>query len=295
MNTPLITIVIASFNAENYIRETLESCINQTYKNIEIVVVDDCSVDSSVNIISDWCDEKKKTHSEVNCVFIASSKNNGITINFNNALPHVNGDWIKCLGSDDLLLPDAVQNFVSRLNQLDNAENIGAVFTFFETFGLQVENPQRYPLAWTRNVIQLKPSLLKKQLAMVHFNNVAPGAFINMKHFSEFDTHFKLLEDLPLWLKFINNNIDMLFFDYTSVLYRIHANQVTSSGTSAIGKILLSDLLKVNVRRKESGYYLSYLHHQFNLFCASKGKKYRLLKLMDPINLLIYLYERIKK
>ncbi|EJF32309.1 MULTISPECIES: glycosyltransferase [Enterobacteriaceae] len=295
MKNPLISIIIASFNAENYIRETLESCINQSYKKIEIIIVDDCSTDNSVNIISDWCEEKKKTHPGVDCTLIPSEKNNGITTNFNNALPSIKGDWIKCLGSDDLLLPDAIQNFVSRLERLKNTERLGAVFTYFETFGLHVEKPQRYPLAWTKDVIQLKPSWLKAKLSMIHFNNVAPGAFINKKHFSGFDTHFKLLEDLPLWLKFIDNNINVLFFEYTSVLYRIHANQVTSSGTSAIGKILLSDLMKVNSRRWDSGNCLSYLHHKFNLYCVSKGKKYRILKVMNPINLLIYLYERVKK
>ncbi|WPU24677.1 glycosyltransferase [Cedecea neteri] len=295
MNNPLITIVIASFNAEDFIIETLDSCINQTYKNIEIIIVDDCSSDNSVHLIKQWCSEKKSTHSEISLKLLTSDKNGGIPNNLNKALPEISGEWIKCIGSDDILLPDALENFVERLSQLKNTQNVGAIFTYFETFGLQVNNPQQFPLAWTRDVIKLDSSWLKLKLAMLHFNNVAPGAFINSNKFDGFDTDYRLLEDLPLWLKLINDRVDVLFFDYTSVLYRIHGSQITSSFNTAVGRILYNDLKKMNLFRLENHGYLSYMHHKFNLFSAVNGRKNIILKGLNPINLLIYLYERVKK
>lgn len=287
MINELITIIIASYNADKYIYETLESCINQTYKNIQIIISDDCSQDNSVNVIKQWCEEKKKTHPSIECILVTSCQNNGITKNFNNALVHARGSWIKCLGSDDILLPTALSDFSERLSLHRDYNNIGAVFTFFETFGHHVTNPQRFPLGWTRTVSQMRPSWLKRQLVTMHFNNVAPGAFINMKYLGHFDESYRLLEDLPTWIYLVGNNIPTLFLPFVSVKYRLHDVQVTSS-VSPVRKILENDLKIVNDNRFKNGYYLGYYHNKFNLYLSTKnGKFFRYLKILNPLNFVI--------
>lgn len=293
---PFISILIASFNAENYIEETLNSCIKQNYDNFEIIIADDCSADASLEIINNWISKTKVEYPTVRCELISSSINQGITKNFNNALQTASGEWIKCLGSDDLLLPNALKDFVNKMQFISKKESIGAVFTQFETFGENINNGEIYPLAWTKQVSKLKPSNLKRNLAMIHFNNLAPGAFINTKFINAFDTNYKMLEDLPLWLKFINNNIETCFFECTTVKYRIHAAQITKNSNLKVNNILNNDLLKVNKFRYENGYYIAVLHHKFNIYCSSKRTRFhRLLKVIDPINILIRFYERVNK
>ncbi|EET1662312.1 glycosyltransferase family 2 protein, partial [Escherichia coli] len=150
MKNLLITIIVASYNSKDYILETLESCINQQYQNIEIIIVDDCSSDNSVELIKQWCKEKKSTSPKIRCILVESERNKGIPANLNNALPFINGDWIKCIGSDDILLPEAISEFVNRLEKCSNLDNIGAVFTYFQTFGYSVNVSTRYPSSWTR-------------------------------------------------------------------------------------------------------------------------------------------------
>ncbi|HCB9544406.1 TPA: glycosyltransferase family 2 protein [Escherichia coli] len=296
MKNPLITIIVASYNSKDYIRETLESCINQQYQNIEIIIVDDYSSDNSVEIIKQWCKEKKSTFPKIRCILIENERNKGIPANLNNALPYINGAWVKCIGSDDILLPEAISEFVKRLEKYSDWDNIGAVFTYFQTFGRSVNVSIRYPSSWTRTICQMPPSRLKKAMAMIHFNNVAPCAFINKNHFNGFDTSYKLLEDLPLWLKMINNDINTLFFDYTTVLYRLHESQITSLTNIKVNDVLLNDLCRLNYYRKKNGRYLAYLHHKFNLYCVVKRIRfYRYFKIINPLNLLILLYERVMK
>ncbi|MLN78373.1 glycosyl transferase, partial [Escherichia coli] len=63
-----------------------------------------------------------------------------------------------------------------------------------------------------------------------------------------------------------------------------------------VNDVLINDLCRLNYYRKNNGYYLAYLHHKFNLYCAVKRMRfYRYLKLINPLNLLIVLYERVKK
>lgn len=295
MKTPLITIVIASYNAEKYIRETLESCINQDYSNIEIIIVDDCSIDNSLQLINQWCEEKKISHPHISCTLVTSEKNGGIPANLNKSLPYIKGSWIKCIGSDDILLPHAVSEFVLCLQKYENLHNVGAIFTYFETFGNHVKTPSRYPLSWTRDLCNMKSSWVKRKLSMLHFNNVAPCAFINKDYFTGFDASFRLLEDLPLWLGMINRNVDTLFFEFTSVLYRLHETQITSITNTKVNDILINDLKNLNKFRLSNGHFIAYFHHKFNLYCSLQRKPvFKWLKVIDPANLVIRLYERLR-
>ena len=56
---PSVSIIIGSYNAEKYIRETLDSVANQTFKSFEAIIVDDCSTDSTAKIIQEYCNQKQ--------------------------------------------------------------------------------------------------------------------------------------------------------------------------------------------------------------------------------------------
>lgn len=292
MDTNLITIIVASYNAENYIEETLESCINQTYKSIQLIITDDGSKDNSVQIIENWLAQKKITHPGIECLLSKSPENKGIPANLNNGLKYAKGQWLKCIGSDDILLPDALEQFVKKIKNIPLSENYGAFFTYFETFGEGITVPNRYPLSWTRDISKMQPSKIKQSLANIHFNNLAPGAFINRKYFQEYDERFRLLEDLPHWLKIIDSNIKTGFLDFTSVLYRVHNAQATSRNSS-INIYLYNDLVFLNKLRMRDKHYIAYLHNKFNLLLSfSNIRNLKYLKILNPLNIIIALYEK---
>lgn len=107
MNDPKVSILIVTYNQEQFVNETLRSAINQDYKNLEVVVSDDCSSDGTSKIINEYA---KRFPLRVKA--ITNGQNSGITGNCNRALHQCTGAFIAMQGGDDILLPDKISNQV---------------------------------------------------------------------------------------------------------------------------------------------------------------------------------------
>ena len=118
-NKPLVSICIPTFNGEAYLEECLHSAINQTYKNIEIIVSDDASKDGTLQIINEIT---SKTDIPI---FIFKHQPNGIGANWNNCIKNANGQYLKFLFQDDVLNEDCVARMMKMM--LLNS-NIGIVY-----------------------------------------------------------------------------------------------------------------------------------------------------------------------
>lgn len=105
-NTPLVSVIIPVYNVENYLRECVDSVINQTYKNLEIILVDDGSTDSSGNI----CDEYAQTDGRIKVVH---QKNAGPSKTRNTGIRNAGGKFIYFLDSDDYIDCDTFEILVS--------------------------------------------------------------------------------------------------------------------------------------------------------------------------------------
>lgn len=97
----LVSIVMPSYNSEAYIMHSIKSVIAQTYKNWELIIVDDCSVDGTVGIIKSFNDDRIK-------LFI-NEKNSGAAVSRNKALREAKGKWIAFLDSDDIWHPTKLE------------------------------------------------------------------------------------------------------------------------------------------------------------------------------------------
>ena len=100
-----VTIIVPFYNVEKYLRKCLDSLINQTYKNLEIIVVDDGSTDNSVKI----CDEFANRD---NRITVIRQKNGGISIARNAGLDKMTGSYVTFVDSDDYLEINAVEKFL---------------------------------------------------------------------------------------------------------------------------------------------------------------------------------------
>jgi len=96
-------MIVLSYNHSRFILETLESVRAQTYKNTELIILDDCSSDDSVSIIERWLQENA-----IACTFIRHQKNQGICKSLNETLAVATGKYISMVASDDLWLPDKI-------------------------------------------------------------------------------------------------------------------------------------------------------------------------------------------
>ncbi|GAL83002.1 family 2 glycosyl transferase [Sporocytophaga myxococcoides] len=118
---PLVSVICLCYNHEKFVEKALLSVVNQTYSNVEIIVVDDCSTDKSSELIMRFL----KTYQSIK--FIQNEANVGNCISFNKALAIANGDFIVDFATDDILKKDKLELQVNAFEQLDNS--YGVVFT----------------------------------------------------------------------------------------------------------------------------------------------------------------------
>ena len=112
MSNPLVSVLIPSYNHENYVQQTIKSIINQTYKNIELIVIDDGSKDSTFQKIQEMreiCGQRF-----VNVIF-RSKANEGTCATFNKLIELSSGEYVYIIASDDLAKPDAISEEVKFL------------------------------------------------------------------------------------------------------------------------------------------------------------------------------------
>jgi glycosyltransferase involved in cell wall biosynthesis len=122
MNTqPIVTIFCLCYNHEKYVVEALNSVIDQNYKNIELIIADDCSSDNSVAVIENWL----QNHTEVK--FIKNNKNIGNTKTFNSIFHLAKGEYIIDFATDDILLKNTLE---LQLKTFENSKfnNLGIVY-----------------------------------------------------------------------------------------------------------------------------------------------------------------------
>ncbi|MFV0149464.1 glycosyltransferase [Empedobacter falsenii] len=110
-----ISILIPVYGVEKYITKCLDSVVNQTYDNIEILFINDCTKDNSIKIVENYIDSRKKNFEKI--TIINNPVNVGLAATRNNGLKHATGDFIFHLDSDDYLELDAIESLIALQEQ----------------------------------------------------------------------------------------------------------------------------------------------------------------------------------
>lgn len=133
MNTPKVSVIIPVYNTAPYLKESVGSIMNQTLRELEIIVVDDGSTDNSSEILRELADSDTR-------IQVYSQRNEGQSSARNTALKHVTGEYIYFMDSDDVLHPDALRLCYerARTKQLD--------ILFFD--GSILYEEKQKPLSW---------------------------------------------------------------------------------------------------------------------------------------------------
>ena len=114
----LVSIIMPSWNTANFIAESIQSVLDQTYTNWELLIVDDCSTDNTDEIVASFHDDRIK--------YFHNEKNSGAALTRNKAMREARGEWIAFLDSDDLWTPDKLEH------QLKFMSDNGYVFSYTE-------------------------------------------------------------------------------------------------------------------------------------------------------------------
>lgn len=134
MSSTKVSVIIPNYNTALYIERTVKSLVNQTHKNVEIIIVDDCSKDNSAEVCS------KIAESSPNIKLILKKKNEGQTLARNDGLSVATGDWIVFLDSDDILKEDVLESYL----KIALEYNPDIIFAGYETINTNKVNKKYF-------------------------------------------------------------------------------------------------------------------------------------------------------
>ncbi|MDH5598625.1 MAG: glycosyltransferase, partial [Cyclobacteriaceae bacterium] len=120
-SNPPVSVICICYNHALYVKEAIDSVINQTYSNIEIILVNDASTDHSDEVI------KKIIEQYPRIQYLKNERNRGLNKSFNRAFSQSKGDYIIDFATDDLLYPERIEKQVRAFQQLP--EDYGTIYT----------------------------------------------------------------------------------------------------------------------------------------------------------------------
>lgn len=219
----LISIIIPAYNAEKYIKETIDSALEQTHKNIEIIIVNDGSTDNTENIIKSYTDDRIKYFKQKNSGLAGIARNTGIR--------QANGDYIAFLDADDIWVKDKLKK---QIKILDNTTAL--VYSDGEISGATHKNGKKFSDFSKFYRGRVFHNLIKNNFIPTSSVVVKRKALGDVGIFSE-DKKLRVGEDYDLWLR-ISKKYKINYCDEILFKYRITGEGETANKKEAYKNIL---------------------------------------------------------
>lgn len=211
---PDISVIMSVYNGETYLAEAVESVINQTFKNWELVIINDCSSDATSEILADFSlkDERIKVHTnEVNLKLPTS---------LNKAISLCEGKYIARMDADDICLPDRLEKQFEFMEKNSDVALSSCRFLTVKNgvyasggAGGRCDFKALKAMLLVANPI-LHPGVIAKAEVMRKFN---------------YDTTLTCTEDLELWTRMVMDDQKIQILPECLLIYRLHDKQITST------------------------------------------------------------------
>ncbi|MEG4086299.1 glycosyltransferase, partial [Microcoleus sp. POL10_C6] len=222
---PRVSVIMASYNHEKYVAETIQSVLSQTYQDFEFIITDDGSPDGTVEVIKKFADSRIK--------LFCFSKNQGACVAMNNCIKEAKGEYIAVINSDDAWMPDKLEKQVKFLDE--HPEN-GAVFTyaqFIDDYG----NDLGYDHHYNRIFIQPNRTRFEWLRLFFEFGNCLchPSILIRKQCYNEvgfYDERFAQLPDFDFWIR-LCMKYNIFIMPENLVKFRLWQSQGNASGNTS--------------------------------------------------------------
>ncbi len=247
---PQVSVIMAAYNAERTIGVAIDSVLAQTYTNWELLVINDCSKDSTSAIVSSYSDTRIR--------LLQNEKNCGVSISRKIGMEAAAGKWIAVLDSDDAWTPDKLEKQI----KLAKETGAGLIFT-----GSAFMDDEGKPIDWQLHVPKRLPyrELLKQNL--VSNSSVLVNAALYRKHYAIGD---KMHEDFAIWLGITAEGRDAYGIDEPLLIYRL-AKASKSSNKIKAAKMNWNTYRYVGLNPFTASYYMCW-------YIVKSLLKYRHLK-----------------
>ncbi|AJI56845.1 glycosyltransferase like 2 family protein [Francisella philomiragia] len=289
-SNPLVTVYIPTYNRVELLKRAVRSVLEQTYQNIELIILDDCSTDNTLMFLESLVKHDDRVR------FFQNEKNSGACVSRNKAIREAKGEYITGLDDDDYFLGSRIADFVEFWQENINDKNV--VCLFAERFFLKktrISPPLNMPVVVDRN-------------SMLHTNYIGNQVFTKIEYLRSnlFDTKLKMWQDFDCWYRLLDGGkvaINTQKANYIVDVSHPH-ERITSAKVEKAYQTYKYFVKKYNLSKKDSDILESHLYdydrglltlnkvfrmffiHQnyrvshilFRKYCSFLLRKYRVIK-----------------
>ena len=209
----MVSVIIPVYNSSKYLRECIDSVLKQTYKNLEIIIIDDRSTDDSVDIINSYKDKRIK--------FIKLKKNSGVSVCRNKGIDLATGDYITFIDSDDYWDLDKIKKQVKFIEKND--------YTFIYSNYAFLKNGKKH-------ITNVPKSITYKE-ALKNTTIFTSTVMFNMKHLKKKDIYMPIIkrgQDTATWWKVLRTGVIAYGMDDVLSIYRVGNSSLSSNKFKAL-------------------------------------------------------------
>lgn len=212
---PLASIIIPAYNAKQYISETVQSVLNQTHTNWELIIIDDGSIDNTLEIIEAFA----KTDSRIKYL---TKHNSGVSDTRNKGLSMAKGEFISFLDADDIWNKENLEEKIKFIKKND----IDVAYSNCEKIDSNSNS--------LNNILTGTDSPLLSDILLLRGNYItAPSGIVLKKSVLDkiggFDTNLSNNADQELWIRILSNNFKIKLIKNVLWKYRVHNNNMSSN------------------------------------------------------------------
>jgi len=211
LNKPLVTVLMPVFNAEDFLTESINSILNQTYDYFELLIINDGSTDRSLEIIEEFKDDRIKV--------VSLEKNSGIIYVLNLGLEIARGDYLARMDADDISLPERLEK---QVDFLENNPNIGCLGTNFQWLdNYNQESWIKYFDSTNINIALLFECTICHPTVMLRME-------IIRCHKLTYPTKYPHAEDYAFWMN-MSQKVKLANLKEVLLIYRKHEKQISAT------------------------------------------------------------------
>ena len=212
---PLVSIVLPCYNAEKYLRYSLDSILSQDYKNLEILCINDGSSDSTLELLNIYkCSDER-------IVIINNEENIGLIRTLNKALKLVKGEYFARMDADDYSTPDRISKQMKLIESMPEIDLVSTAYNYFKIDGQMLDYV--LPIAKAPNALKFL-SLFCTPLT--HASILCKSSLINNGLFI-YDNNYPYAEDFELFSRLAWSGIKMCAMEESLYWVRLHSDSVS--------------------------------------------------------------------
>ncbi|MBD3228489.1 MAG: glycosyltransferase [Candidatus Lokiarchaeota archaeon] len=239
----LVSVITPVFNCSKYIRQSIQSILDQTYKNFEFIILDDGCTDKTCHMVSDFSDKRIK--------LIGSNVNMGVPFRRNQGVKTARGKYILIHDGDDISLVNRIELQVNYLNQISDVFCVGGYAIKIDVNENVVGKMEYPPLKHDDIVKKIKHGPLNPM--------IDPTVMFRKKDFIELglyslDKKVRLVQDLDLWTRAILSGKILANIPIPLIKYRTNPDGITEKNKLAMIRShvgVVSRFIRETIRIKE--------------------------------------------